>query len=144
VGLLRVAGLKEGTTMDFMDTRTKHALLLFVVLCAITAFILIASYRDPPTPEKPPAAEQPGREPVEVMADNFHRFFGKLILLFGEVSTETILRRITLKVGDDDRQLRVLMGYLGIFVKTSSQRGAVLDVIAGLGKAPILDESRGE
>jgi len=78
------------------------------------------------------------------MADNLHKFFGRLILLFGEVPTETIMRRITLEVGDNDRQPPGLMGYLAIFAKTSSQRGAVLDVIAALGKAPILDESRGE
>jgi hypothetical protein len=36
------------------------------------------------------------------------------------------------------------MGYLAVFAKSSSQRGAVLDVIAALGTAPILDESRGE
>jgi hypothetical protein len=78
------------------------------------------------------------------MADHLHKFFGRLILLFGEVPTETIVRRITLEVGDDDPQLRALMGYLAVFAKSSSQRGAVLDVIAALGKAPILDESRGE
>lgn len=78
------------------------------------------------------------------MADHLHKFFGRLILLFGEVPTETIMRRITLEVGDNDRQPPGLMGYLAIFEKTSSQRGAVLDVIAALRKAPILDESRGE
>jgi hypothetical protein len=37
------------------------------------------------------------------MVDNFHKFFGKPILRFGEAPTETIVRRITLEVGDDDR-----------------------------------------
>jgi hypothetical protein len=54
------------------------------------------------------------------------------------------MRRITLEVGDNDRQPPGLMGYLAILAKTSSQRGAVPDVIAALGKAPIPDESRGE
>lgn len=45
--------------MDFMDTGTKNALWGFVALCAVTAFILIVSFRDTRTPEKPPTVEQP-------------------------------------------------------------------------------------
>jgi beta-lactamase regulating signal transducer with metallopeptidase domain len=45
--------------MNFMDARTKNALWLFACLCAIAAFILITTFRDAPTPEKPPTVEQP-------------------------------------------------------------------------------------
>jgi len=68
------------------------------------------------------------------MTSDFHKFFGKLILLFGEVPTEAIVHRIWLEVEDDEHRLRMLMGYLAVFAKSSSQQRAVLDVIAALGK----------
>lgn len=36
-----------------MDQRTGDAVFSFAVLCAMTAFILITSFRDAPIPEKP-------------------------------------------------------------------------------------------
>jgi hypothetical protein len=72
------------------------------------------------------------------MTSDFHRFFGKLVLLFGEVPTEAIVHKIRLEVGDE-RQLRALMGYLAVVVKGSLDdkvSHAVLDVIAALGKEP--------
>jgi hypothetical protein len=36
-----------------MDRRTGNAVFTFAVLCAITAFILITSLRDAPSPETP-------------------------------------------------------------------------------------------
>jgi hypothetical protein len=71
------------------------------------------------------------------MTSDFHKFFGKLILLFGEVPTETIVHKVWMEVGDDERQLRSLMGYLAAVAKCSLDERvsrAVLDVIAALGK----------
>jgi len=50
--------------MDFMDTRTKNAIWAFAVLCAITAFVLITTFRGAPMPEKPPVVLEcvPARE----------------------------------------------------------------------------------
>jgi len=44
--------------MNFVDTRPKPALWIFVVLCAITAFIFITSF-SAPNPGRPPTVEQP-------------------------------------------------------------------------------------
>lgn len=71
------------------------------------------------------------------MAGNFHKFFGELMVLFGEVPTETIVRKVWREVGDDERRLRALMGYLAAAAKCSLDERvsrAVLEVIAALGK----------
>jgi hypothetical protein len=44
--------------MNFADPRPRGALWIFIVLCAITAVILITSFGAPP-PEKPLTVEQP-------------------------------------------------------------------------------------
>lgn len=77
---------------------------------------------------------------VAAMTSDFHKFFGGLIVLFGEVPTETIVHRVWLEVGEDERLLRALMGYLAVVVAKRSldykASSAVLDVIAALGKEP--------
>lgn len=57
MALENVAGLRKGTTMD---RRTRNALWVwaFVGLYAISAVILIMSFRGGTMPERPPAPEQ--------------------------------------------------------------------------------------
>ena len=70
-------------------------------------------------------------------------FYGQLMELFGEVPTETILRKIGTKIGDGDGEIRRLMGHMAFTALCASQDSepldrrrveAILDVMMALGR----------